>query len=176
MTNKLKEALSNIELSYSAVVEIADDILKSRFKPINDLINEITVNMNSMPTDLLRDYLLKLQLFAYNISELRDKSAAKAELATAIQKEAYAIKFNSAEGAATVREKLAQAETATEQVAEVTYNLVAGLVRTKLDQCHRLVDCLKSVLMSRMQEFKFANMGSSAEIPQTLSNRINISE
>lgn len=107
---------------------------------------------------------------------MRDKSAAKAELATALQKEAYALKFNEASGSATARDKFALAETSQEQVSEIIYNLVANLVKTKLDQCHRLVDCLKSALTSRMQEFKFANVGSTAEVPQLVGSKFALKE
>lgn len=176
MNEKLSTALANVETTYAAVVEIADNMLKSKFAPINQLIGEINSSINNMSIDLIRDYLLRLQLLAYGISELRDKAAAKAELALALQKEAYAIKFNGADGSAAAKDKIALAETSQEQVSEVIYSLVANLVKTKLDQCHRLVDCLKSTLTSKMQEFKFNNLSSTSEIPQTTDGKYFIKE
>jgi len=45
-----------------------------------------------------------------------------------------------------------------EIIVESLYKLVANLLKTKLDALHRLVDALKSVLMSKMQEAKlYAN-------------------
>lgn len=170
MNEKLSTALAKVETSYGELVEIADSMLRAKFDPINQLIHEINETINVMSIELVRDYLLRLQLLAYGISELRDKAAAKAELAMAIQKEALAIKFNSADGSVAAKEKIALAETGQEQVSAIVYSLVANLVKTKIDQCHRLVDCLKSTLTSKMQEFKFTNVGSSAEIPQTTNN------
>jgi hypothetical protein len=56
------------------------------------------------------------------------------------------------------------------------YNLVANLLKTKLDQLHRLVDALKSILMSRMQETKFMNIGSTNEVPSTTGTRVTLNE
>lgn len=176
VNEKLSSALSKVEISYGDIAEIADGMLRAKFAPINKLIDEINTNLNAMSIEFIRDYLLRLQLWAYSISELRDKSAAKAELAAALQKEAYAIKFNGADGSAAARDKFALAETSQEQVSEIIYNLVANLVKTKLDQCHRLVDCLKSALASRMQEFKFANVGSTAEVPQLVDGKFVVKE
>jgi hypothetical protein len=50
------------------------------------------------------------------------------------------------------------------------------MTKTKLDSLHRLVDTLKSVLMSRMQEAKFMNIGANNEISPTTNGRITLNE
>lgn len=62
MNEKLSGALSRVEMSYGDVAEIAEGILKAKFVPINELINEISSNLNAMSIELIRDYLLRLQL------------------------------------------------------------------------------------------------------------------
>ena len=64
---------------------------------------------------------------------------------------------------AAVKDKLALIATSGEVVSEALYNLVASLFKTKLDQVHRLVDALKSILVSRMQENKFIQSVSVGE-------------
>ena len=39
-------------------------------------------------------------------------------------------------------------------MTEAVYDLVAALLKGAQDECHRVVDALKTVLMSRMQEAK----------------------
>ena len=63
--------------------------------PTNNDINNLTV-------DQIRDYMVRLQLKAYEISEVKDKSAFKAEVAEILEKE---IKSRS-------NESFAKAETA----------------------------------------------------------------
>lgn len=171
MTDKLNTALQNVEMTYSELVEIANGITKPMFDPINAIVSVISSNVNAMPIDAIRDYMLQLQLKAFEISEIKEKAALKAELADALQKEKFAISFNGADGSATVREKLAQLATSEEILTETLYNLVANLFKTKLDQLHRLTAVLTSVLMSRMSEAKFMNSGSPAEIGPTVGNR-----
>lgn len=155
MNKKLETSLNNVEATYSELVVIANDMLGPIFTPINEIINQVNANVNAMPIDQIRDYILTLQLKAFEISEIKEKAALKAELAEVLQKEKFAVSFNGLDGSAAAKEKLALVETSAEIVTEALYSLVANLLRTKLDQLHRLVDALKSILMSRMQENKF---------------------
>lgn len=176
MNTKLETALNNVETTYSELVEIANGIVKPMFDPINSMVSTINATVNALSTDQIRDYILQLQLKAFEISETKEKAALKAELAETLQKEKYAISFNSLEGSAAVKDKLALVATSEEYVSETLYNLVANLFKTKVDQLHRLVDCLKSILMSRMQETKFMNIGATSEIPPTTNRRVQLNE
>ena len=167
MNAKLETALTNVETTYGDLVEIANSMLKPMFDPINQLVSTISATVNALSIDQIRDYILQLQLKAFEISETKEKAALKAELAETLQKEKFAISFNSLEGSAAVKDKLATVENSSEVIAEALYNLVSNLLKTKLDQLHRLVDALKSILMSRMQETKFMNIGASGDIPGT---------
>lgn len=167
MTDKLNDALHNVQTTYDDLKGIADSMLSPIVGPVNDLVNEVNNIINSMSLDQLRDFILRLQLKAFEISEIKEKSALKAELADALQKERYATEFNLADGSAAVKGNLATINVSAETVSEALYNLVANILKTKLDQLHRLVDALKSILMSRMQEVKFMNLGTSSEVPAT---------
>lgn len=169
----LNEALDNVEITYRDIAEIANDMLSESFIPINRLISEINDNINSLSIESVRDYMLRCQLRAYEISEMKDKSAVKALLAEALQKEKLAKSFNAADGSAAVKDKIALLEASEETVVEALYNLTASLLKTKLDSLYRMVDTLKSILMSRMQETKFMNIGTTNDIPRTTGQIYN---
>ena len=175
MDKKLETALNNVETTYGELVNIANDMLNPMFEPINLIITQVNATVNAMSIDQIRDYILRIQLKAFEISEIKEKAALKAELAETLQKEKFAVSFNGLEGSAAVKDKLALVKTSAEIVTEALYNLIANLLKTKLDQLHRLVDALKSILMSRMQETKFMNMGSTNEVPAT-SGRMRLNE
>jgi hypothetical protein len=175
MDKKLETALNNVETTYGELVNIANDMLNPMFDPINTIISRVNASVNAMSIDQIRDYILTIQLKAFEISEIKEKAALKAELAETLQKEKFAVSFNGLEGSAAVKDKLALVETSAEIVTEALYNLIANLLKTKLDQLHRLVDALKSILMSRMQETKFMNMGSTNEVPAT-TGRMRLNE
>lgn len=171
MNKKLEEALQSVEMTYAELVQMANDMTKPLFGSIDEIVQAITATVNSLSIDQLRNYILSLQLKAFEISEIKEKAAVKAEIAETLQKESYAISFNALEGSAAVKDKLAQVETTQAVVAEVLYNLVANLFKTKLDQLHRLVAALTSILMSRMSEAKFMQMGTTSEIPETVGTK-----
>jgi len=176
MNQKLETALTTVETQYRELVNIADDFLAPTFAPIDELVNQIDTRVNSLSVDQLREYLLMLQLKAYGISEMKERAALKAELAEITQKEHFAVSFNGADGSAAVKDKLATVATSAETATEALYTLVASLLKTKLDAIHRLVDVLKSILMSRMQEAKFMNIGASNDIAPTTNGRITLNE
>ena len=164
MNDKLQEALTNVETTYKELVEVANDILKDIIGPANKLISEISANANNLTVEQIRDSILSLQLAAYQLAEIKEKSAMKAELAEALQKEKFAVNFNSFDGSAAVKDKLALVANAPEIASSALYNLIASLLKTKLDSLYRMVDSLKSILMSRMQEAKFSQFGTTTDI------------
>ena len=158
MAKDLSKAISEVELTYEQIEQIANDIIKEPLQSVNQIVNEIQANLSVMSTDLLRDYMVKLQLAVFQISEIRDKAAAKAQCAEALRKEAYSTSFLTQEGTAGQKDASATIAISENIVTEYLYDLVSNLVKTKIDQGLRLVDTLKSALVSRMQEAKISNM------------------
>ena len=74
-----------------------------------------------------------------------------------------------------MKSNIATIAASAEVASEALYNLIANLLKNKVDQLHRLVDALKSILMSRMQEAKFMNLGSSDE-DDSFKTRIQLNE
>ena len=96
-------------------------------------------------------------IFSSALSELRDRSGIKAVCAEAIKKEAYASSYVLQEGTAGVKDSNTTLAISENNVAQCLYDLVASLVKTKVDQIQRMIDSLKTILMSRMQELKLTN-------------------
>ena len=153
----LQKALDNTDVVYTQLVEIAEDIIGSYVAEVNLLITEAVNNVNNITNDDIRDLIIKLSLKAYSFAEIKEKSALKFECAESLRKEAYAKEYNKAEGAVAARENTAVIETSGEIMTEAVYGLVSGLLKTKLDEIHRVVDSLKTVLMSRLSEAKLSS-------------------
>jgi hypothetical protein len=154
MAKDLNKALEAVEMTYGQIKEIADSMLAGPFDEPNRIVEFIQNNVESMSVEMLRDAILKLQLTVYSLSELRDRSGVKATCAEAIRKEAYATAYVSQEGTAGVKDSNTTLAISENIVAQCLYDLVASLVKTKVDMLLRLIDSLKSILMSRMQEIK----------------------
>ena len=156
MAKDLNKALSEVEMTYSQIKDIADQMLSGPFEEPNRIVETIQYNIESMSIDMLRDYILRLQLAVYSLSELRDRSGIKAICAEAVKNEAYATAYVNQEGTAGVKDSNTTLAISENIIAQCLYDLVASLVKTKVDQLHRMIDSLKSILMSRMQEAKLS--------------------
>ena len=118
------------------------------------------VPLSEASNEAIRDLMLKLSLRSYSFAEIKERSAFKSELAETLRKEAYAKNFNSAEGTVAVRENTAVLNSSSEILANQIYELVADIFKSKLDETHRIVAALTSVLMSRMSEAKLTTVNA----------------
>ena len=153
MRPSVQDALDQVEMTYQELNEVANEMTQSFFEPVNSIIDELS-NINDLSNDMVRDYMIRLALNSYSLGEIKEKSALKAECAEALRKEKYARAFREAAGSAAIKENEALLNSSEQVVIEALYNLISSLFKTKLDEAHRVVDVLKSVLMSRNAEAK----------------------
>lgn len=154
MAKSLQDVLNNADSVYSDVIKIADDISHSITYDIDNCISEIVKKANTLTNEEVRQAIIDISLKSYSFSEYKEKAAFKADIAKTLKDEEYARHFISAEGAVKAKELAAELETSSESLCEKIYDLVAAQLKTKLDESHRVVDTLKSVLVSRMSEAK----------------------
>lgn len=159
MSEAVNNALNNVDMVYDELIQIANETVESIVGDISSIIRDIQSDLENMNNDLLRDYILKLCLKSYSFSDIKEKAAFKAEIAETIRKEAYAKQFNSTEGTVAVRQNNAEIAISAEYLSEEIYQLISALLKTKADEIHRVVDALKTVLMSRLQEAKISITG-----------------
>ena len=157
----LDRAIENVETTYEQVQQIANDLLREPLDSINKLVDEVQNNLSTLSVESLRDYMIRIQLAVFQISEIRDKAAAKAQCAESLRKEAYSNSFLVQEGTAGQKDANATLEISDKIVTECLYELVYNLVKTKIEHGLRVVDTLKTALMSHMQEMKISNLLNS---------------
>ena len=158
MNQNVSKALDNIDLVYQDLIDIANDTCGDVCGDLDSLMESAYNNIENLSNESIRDLLLRLSLRSYSFAGIKEKALFKAALGETLRKEAYAKSFNLSEGTVAVRENSSIINTSAEILAEEIYNLVASLFKSKLDEVHRAVDTLKSVLMSRMQEAKLTTV------------------
>ena len=158
MNTQVSKALDNIDVAYDDLIDIANSIVDEITGDMNNMIQGAYDNIENLTNEDIRNILLRLSLRSYSFSEIKEKAAFKATLGETLRKEAYAKSFNVTEGTVAVRENTSIINTSAEILAEEIYALVANMFKLKLDELHRIVDSLKSVLMSRMQEAKLTTV------------------
>lgn len=158
MTSSVAKALESIDQTYDSLIEIANDIFEQTSKEVDEMMIGAYEDSEKLSNDAIRDLMLKLSLKSYTFSEIKERAAFKAVLGEVIRKEEYAYNFNQSEGTVAVRENNATIETNAEIIAEEIHTLVANMLKTKLDEIHRVVNTLQTVLMTRMQEAKLTSV------------------
>lgn len=158
MTSTVSKALENIDITYNDLIVIANEIFTETTGEIDTIMSDAYNDIERLSNDAIRDLMLKLSLKSYTFSEIKEKSSFKATLGEVMRKETYATNFNQSEGTVAVRENTAIIESGAEILAEEIYTLVANMLKTKLDEVHRVVNTLQTVLMTRMQEAKLTSV------------------
>ena len=161
MRKEVSVALDNIDATYEELIDVANDLSKEVVGDLDELMASAYEDVEKLSNDAIRDLMLKLTLRSYSFSEIKEKSIFKAELGETLRKEAYAKNFNASEGTVAVRENTAILSTSAEILAEEIYSLVSQMFKTKLDEIHRTVSALQTVLMSRLSEAKLTNVDAA---------------
>ena len=154
LKENVQQALTNCDVTYAELIEIANDICRENIGELNNLVETAYMNIENLSNDAIRDLMLRLSLKSYTFSEIKEKSAFKAALSETLRKEAYSKQFNSLEGSIAVRDNLANTNISAEIVVEEIYTLVASLLKTKLSEIHLVISTLQTVLTSRLTEAK----------------------
>ena len=157
MKPELEKALNAVEMTYKDIVEIADELVADYTKGLDNLIKSVEDRIDKISNDESRESMLGLSIKGYSFGDVKEKSAIKAECAEILRKEAYAVSFNSAEGSVAAKDNTSTLKVSNEIVSECLYNLVANLFKIKLDETRRLIDTLKTILMSRLSEMKMSS-------------------
>ena len=157
MKPELEKALNAVEMTYKDIVEIADELVADYTKGLDNLIKSVEDRIDKISNDEIREIMLRLSIKAYSFGDVKEKSAIKAECAEILRKEAYAVSFNSAEGSVAAKDNTSTLKVSNEIVSECLYNLVANFFKIKLDETRRLIDTLKTILMSRLSEMKMSS-------------------
>jgi hypothetical protein len=158
MAVNLSQALENTNSTYQELVAIANDIVSKCLKDTDPTIKRLLNNIENISNDELRNYMLELSAKAWSLSEIKEKAALKAEVSKILQKEAYSKEFNGADGTVAVRENLATLNISYEVLCQTVNDVVADILKAKLDELHRIVDTLKSIMMSRLSEAKLLSV------------------
>ncbi len=157
LSNDLSTGMSDIQTIYNSLNSQAKDIVKGYTKSIDELIKYLNDNINELTNEDIRRAELQLSLKAYDLGDIKDKTNIASEIAEIVQDETQADAFNTAEGNNEQRKNTAILSASKDKAVAKLYKLIASQIKTKLDEAHRVVDSLKSILISRASDRKLTD-------------------
>lgn len=152
---EVTKAISATEEVYASIKPFVEETVYTFCNETDNIISKLE-NIYELSNEDIRNAIVELSFKSYRLSDVKEKSAFKAECSETIRKIKYATSFNEGEGSVAVRENNAIDAISNEMLAEKVYDAIANILKTKLDEIHRVVDALKSVLVSRLSEEKLA--------------------
>ena len=158
MTKELSQAIDNVEITYSEIIDIANESVKELTGDLDELLENVYRGVENLTNDGIREIMLRLSLRAFSFSAIKDKAGLKASLAEILRKEAYAKQFSTLDGSVAAKDTRATLNISEQIIVEQIYNLTAALFKTKLAEAHQVIDTLKTVLMSRLSEAKLTTI------------------
>ena len=149
--NTAKKEVSDI---YKQLKPIVKETVNKNTKEVDAIIDKIKKNFTTLTNKELQDYMLQLSIESYYLAERKDMSLLMQECAIALTKGAQADTFNSTAGTQAVRSNQAIVESMDKQVVAMIQSAVANDMKSKLEESHRIVNVLSSILISKNAENK----------------------
>lgn len=157
---ELKDALTNIDVTFEEIQTIAKSVAKSYTKELDDIFESVK-NVKDLTDSQLKNLIVLISLKTYSFSEVEEVAELKGEIAESLRKEAYTKALLSAEGTAGVKDAQATSASQNEKVAELISTTIAAILKNKRDEAHRFVAALQAVLFARTQEAKISALNTS---------------
>ena len=153
----IKNAKEKVLDVYKQLQPIVDGVVSKNAKDIDNLIKKIKTNLTTLTNKELQEFMLQLSVETYYFATIKDSAILKQECATALLNEGIANVFNSTAGTQMVRTNQATMDNLDKQTVKILYNAVANNMKSKLDEAHRMINVLSSVLISKNAEAKLQN-------------------
>ena len=154
MDINLEQANKDVNEVYSQLNEAVKEVTAEITKPLDDIIKELSKGVNLFSNSELWDFQLRLGLESYRLSIVKEQSSLKDACAQALYKEGLARSFSETSGAVELKKQTSILATADKQAVSILYTSISNLLKTKLDEVHRLVNIIQNIQISRAAEAK----------------------
>lgn len=151
----IENAKGEVNELFNNISPLVTEIVSKHSVKLDNIIKKVS-DTKSLTNEELREVIIQLSVESYNFGMDKDSSILKQECATTLMKEGMAIAYNNADGTQQVKSNKSITETVDKQVVNLLYNAVANMMKTKLDEAHRMTNALNSILISRSAEAKLA--------------------
>lgn len=150
----IKAAQNDVRNMYKDLKPIVDDVVVKHSSSIDMIIKKIKDNLNNLTNKEIREYIMQLSIEAYYFAQDKDMSLLMQECSTAILKVKNADEFNAATGTQSSKSNEAIINSQPQMVTNMVYSAISNRMKSKLDETHRVINMLSSILISNNAEAK----------------------
>ena len=156
----INNAIKDVSDVYKNLKEIVDGVVKKHSNGIDMIFAEIkkySDKLELLPNKEIIGWMLRLQIAEYEFSAKKDDAQLMQECSAILTKVTQASIYALSDGTQSARSNKALIDTQDKQLVTAVYNAVSSNMKTKLDECHRMMNLLNSVLISNNAEARRKN-------------------
>lgn len=152
-----KEAMyakSQVDEIYKSLIPLVDEVIKKHSRPLDEIVYKIKHDIENLSNKEISSLMIQLGVETYYFGQKKDYASLKQACAEAILKENFAKAYISNTGTAVQRQNQSLLDTINNTAIKLLYDVTSNLMKTKLDEAHRLINILNGVLINRNAEAK----------------------
>ncbi len=170
MDDKLQAVNKDVHELYLQLNDAVKEVTKEIIKPLDDIVAELSKGINLYSNNELWDFQLRLGIETYRLSNIKEQSSLKEACAEALYKENIARTYSETTGAAETKKQTSILASVENQAVSMLYSSISSLLKTKVDEAHRLVNIIQNIQISRAAE---AKLNSS---PRSEADNVNFNQ
>lgn len=150
---EIEQARKECQHVFLQLKPLAKEAVLKYSGPIDDIVKKMS-KLDSMSDEEIRQTMMKLSIECYFFGNYTAESALMSDCASVLYKEKNAREYSTATGTQVEKNSVATINSMDKQAVSSLYKMVKDLMGIKLDEAHRLINTLNSVLISRSAEKK----------------------
>lgn len=150
----LDNAYAETDEVVNSLGEVVGSITRDITAELDNQIAKLKKGVDTFSNGDLREIMACISVETYYVGIAKEQSSLRDACATALYKEGMAKVFAVAPGAVEAKKQQAVTGTMDKQAVSILYTTVTNLLKTKIDEAHRIVSVINGILMSRASDAK----------------------
>ncbi len=150
----LDNAYAETDEVVNSLGEVVGSITRDITAELDNQIAKLKKGVDTFSNGDLREIMACISVETYYVGIAKEQSSLRDACATALYKEGMAKAFAVAPGAVESKKQQAVTSTMDKQAVSILYTTVTNLLKTKIDEAHRIVSVINGILMSRASDAK----------------------
>lgn len=139
---------------YKQLKEAAIESVTGMTAPLDGMIKQLESGVSTMSNSELWDMQMRLGVETYKLGIAKEQSSLKSTCSDAFYKLSLAQSFCSIDGAQETKKQKSIADNVKSQAVAMLYSTASSILKTKMDEAHRIVNIIQSILISRASDAK----------------------
>ena len=154
--NELSDILDRVEMNFSSVDSIVNDVVAKYCKPLDDYVkqvDDILKEGKDIADAELDDFALNIPSLIYFACEAQESIGIKEDVARAVRAEIFNTARDSAEGTVSDKDSIGDLAAQRETIVVIIYQRAYKKIKARIEAAYELLNSVKKVISHRQTQF-----------------------